>query len=798
MRQNKSLESGHAYALRDLFGGKNKIVIPDLQRDYCWGANAWIKNERKSKGLVKDFVANIFNLYLQPDATSVPQMFGLVYGYEQPKNRIQICDGQQRLTTMFILLGYVNLKAGGAFDDYIISQEERDDDFETRLQYAIRESTLYFLSDLSRYVFVERTTSLSEIRFLKDAKDKGIPIRPPRWYFSDYDQDASVQDILAALIAIDDCAVEDEKVRLWEDAQWREFGEYLNSQILFLYYDMGSRGKGEETYVVINTTGEPLSATENLKPILIGNLSREDAKRYSAAWEAREQWIWENRGNHKTTDDIAIKFFVWYWQIGLLQEKSWKSRQSYELNPREIFVKKPERNRSTDEESASEERWEAFRDLDNVQKYFVAFQQLVTVASKDDIDGEAVRGIFASMLDNHKFDGKLEGFFPDRRYQDMWQLNVVLPCISYLVKFVRPKLFVRFLRRLRKNHFDSLRCRHKDVNSMKSGSYVDWRHVIQIVEGADSEESVFHTSTLADKARYKNIPHVAINEWYSDAERDAEQLLLACGEEEIAIWEDHKVIMGDLSVLIAKDDQGAINISGCKQRWNNLFRLENSIMTQRDDCDADTANVANWYRLYRVVFDIVPIDHRRNTPWSIIGCHFAECIDTLSSSFEYASTDRYMKLLQAADVLGELKRQVLVALKGDGSIEIVEGMSAKQFLKAALLSKVLTNDGRLIDINERYPISAELALWKNKLNDNLPLSYGNFRIAFGYKYGLRRDQAKSGWNDAWRLDGVLLPELGLKFGEVPCEAKVRAATEKVKALLSEELAHLGDTQGCVQ
>lgn len=796
MRQNKSLESGNAYALRDLFGGRNKIVIPDLQRDYCWGANAWIKTERKSKGLVKDFVANIFDLFRQSSAESVPQMFGLIYGYEQPKNHIQVCDGQQRLTTMFILLGYINLKVGGAFDDYIISREERNDDFETRLQYAIRESTLYFLSDLSRYVFVEKTTSLSEVRDLKEAKNMGAPVRPPRWYFNDYDQDSSVQDILAALIAIDDCVSEDENVRLWKEGQWRDFGEYLISQIRFLYYDMGSRGKGEETYVVINTTGEPLSANENLKPILLGNLSKADAKRYSAEWETREQWFWENRGSHKTTDDFAIKFFVWYWQIGLLQERSWKSRQSYELNPRDIFVKKPERSRSPDEESASNERWETFRGLDNVQSYFVAFQKLVTIASEDSVEGESIRGIFASMLGSQKFDGNLEGFFPDRRYQDAWQLNVVLPCISYLVKFVQPRLFVRFLRRLRKNHFDSFRCRHKDPLSAKSGSYVDWRHVIQIVEGADSEVAVFRTSTLANKARYKNIPHVVINEWYSDAERDAEQLLLVCGEEVVA-WEDHKVIMGDLSVLIVKDDHGAINIHESKRRWNNLIRLENSITTQGNDCDQDTANVANWYRLYRVVFDIVPIDHRRNTPWSIIGCHFAECFDILGSTFEYVSTERYMRLLQATDVLRELKRQVLVTLKEDGATEIKEGMSAKQFLKAALLAKVVTNDGRLIDTNEGYPISAELVLEKNKLNEELPLCYGNFRLAFGYKFGLRRDQAQGGWGDPWRLDGILIPELGLKFGEVPDEKQVFASTDKVKTLILKEFDSCDSAEDCI-
>ena len=31
------LQSGKPYSLSDLFSGDNKIIIPDLQRDYTWG-----------------------------------------------------------------------------------------------------------------------------------------------------------------------------------------------------------------------------------------------------------------------------------------------------------------------------------------------------------------------------------------------------------------------------------------------------------------------------------------------------------------------------------------------------------------------------------------------------------------------------------------------------------------------------------------------------------------------------------------------------------------------------------------
>ena len=56
--------SGNEYNLSQLFGGDNKIVIPDLQRDYCWGDNAFVSsNDKKPRELVSDFVKNIIELY---------------------------------------------------------------------------------------------------------------------------------------------------------------------------------------------------------------------------------------------------------------------------------------------------------------------------------------------------------------------------------------------------------------------------------------------------------------------------------------------------------------------------------------------------------------------------------------------------------------------------------------------------------------------------------------------------------------------------------------------------------------
>ena len=156
--------SGNEYSLQDLFGGDTKIIIPDLQRDYCWGDKAYVNpTDKKPRELVSDFVKNLVELYEENDSVKIT--LGLIYGYEQPHNHIQICDGQQRLTTLFLLLGYLNTRTNGKYNRFIISEKEMNDDYEPHLQYAIRESTLYFLSDLARRLFIEVGTDIKNIKF---------------------------------------------------------------------------------------------------------------------------------------------------------------------------------------------------------------------------------------------------------------------------------------------------------------------------------------------------------------------------------------------------------------------------------------------------------------------------------------------------------------------------------------------------------------------------------------------------------------------------------------------------------
>lgn len=306
--------TGETYTLAELFSGERRIIVPDLQRDYCWGDENNTKSTGEKGELVSGFVNNLlaqFDEYQNRNDKDCLNL-GLFYGYEVPANHIQLCDGQQRLTTLYLLLGMINKKTieqkedtrltEGKFRRYLISDfEYKHDDKEPYLNYAIRESSLYFLSDLVCKFFIGNEADVENIK----SED---------WYFDYYNLDPSIQSMLKALSKIESI-LKDKGLNYYV-----EFGEWLLNKVTFLYFDMKNRKNGEETFVVINTTGESLSSTQNLKPLVIqeenvkfnNTCFKDEGKGIDKCWEEIETWFWRQRkGDNDTADAGFAEFLRW-------------------------------------------------------------------------------------------------------------------------------------------------------------------------------------------------------------------------------------------------------------------------------------------------------------------------------------------------------------------------------------------------------------------------------------------------------------------------------------------------------
>ena len=108
-------ESGNKYSLQELLTSEDneKIVIPDLQRDYCWGTTGT---------LVDDFIASLIGNFKNHPSEEL--LMGLIYGYyEEERPYLQLCDGQQRLTALVAAMyGVVVKDKNGNIETKMVDQ----------------------------------------------------------------------------------------------------------------------------------------------------------------------------------------------------------------------------------------------------------------------------------------------------------------------------------------------------------------------------------------------------------------------------------------------------------------------------------------------------------------------------------------------------------------------------------------------------------------------------------------------------------------------------------------------------
>ncbi|MCD8386706.1 MAG: DUF262 domain-containing protein [Bacteroidales bacterium] len=267
------MESNRVFSLEELLGGKVTMVIPDMQRDYCWGDKG---NDVPLQYKAATFVKGVLLLFKMKR----PSILGLLYGYEQPADsqRINIIDGQQRLTTLYLLAGMLYRRTEEpALRQLLISDYQLVDDSEPRILYQSRREAFYFISDLVTHFFLNRDGHLSQLE-------------KSTWYYASYDADPSVKSFISALRQIDAVLEEADSV---VDFDFTGFSEFLRKEVKFLYCGFTDRATAEKTFITINTTGEPLTMSQKLRSLSIA--LRPDDKTIAERWNKIEDWMWAHR-----------------------------------------------------------------------------------------------------------------------------------------------------------------------------------------------------------------------------------------------------------------------------------------------------------------------------------------------------------------------------------------------------------------------------------------------------------------------------------------------------------------------
>jgi hypothetical protein len=257
--------------------GIKKIEIPIIQRDYAQG-----RRDDVVRRIRRNFLATLHRALTGGEPVSLDFVYGEVTG-----GKMIPLDGQQRLTTLFLLHWYIAARAGihGAGSEFL-----RNFTYETR--YSSRD----FCSRL-----IEQRPAFPIDR-LSDW------IRDQSWFFSVWRHDPTIQSMLVVLDDIHD---------LFKDNDcgvvWQRLVDIENPAIVFHVLPIENMGLTDDLYIKMNSRGKPLTKFEHFKANFEKIVREVSADHYGEFINKIDNdWadlLWPLRGENDIIDGEFMRYF---------------------------------------------------------------------------------------------------------------------------------------------------------------------------------------------------------------------------------------------------------------------------------------------------------------------------------------------------------------------------------------------------------------------------------------------------------------------------------------------------------
>ena len=267
-----------------LLDKESVIVIPKVQRDYAYG---------REDGKVKEVLNGLLNTMLDAVSNDSEVVLDFVYGGHHIKkgrgSGFEPLDGQQRLTTLFLLYYYAS----------IIQESVSKEDIEPlkKFRYETRQTATAFCESLVGDIWNEVKEGYG-----KDKKIKELIKDSPK-YLPNYETDPTIFSILNVLEVIEGKCIE----RCIEDL-WTKLT--MNDNIRFYSLSLEKFGLTDDLYIKMNSRGKKLTGFEIFKADLekiVNSIS--PVKKDSLSKKIDNEWmdvLW-TYANNCETDDVVRK-----------------------------------------------------------------------------------------------------------------------------------------------------------------------------------------------------------------------------------------------------------------------------------------------------------------------------------------------------------------------------------------------------------------------------------------------------------------------------------------------------------
>jgi hypothetical protein len=317
------------YTVKELLANSNleQILIPEIQRDYVWGkenVRALLKSIEDDAKIESKKTAGIDEKLLNsltPEQKEIIQRsleenktfsnIGFIYAYVDGEliDRYFLIDGQQRITTIYLLLLAVSIKDG---KQLFFRKTYFNHDL-PKVDYKVREAAHEFLKEF--------ITFLLEGGKVKDVIDQC-------WYFDVYENDKTIQSILRNYKVIEEFVLQS-KIDL----------DYTENNIELWYFNTTESEQGEDLYIYMNSRGEAVQSNENIKAQLLEGLPEKQKHDWGTEWETWQNFFWQKKGDKNRNADKGFnEFLKWVKIIEFVKSGKSKNRKEQADFIRELKI----------------------------------------------------------------------------------------------------------------------------------------------------------------------------------------------------------------------------------------------------------------------------------------------------------------------------------------------------------------------------------------------------------------------------------------------------------------------------
>lgn len=245
-------------SFREVFERHERITIPLLQRDYAHGRTTTSVTEVRKNFLtvLRETLEKI------PDDPRLPLDLDFVYGVPEGSTFLPL-DGQQRLTTLFLLHAYLAVRdeCFATFQEWM--RTEGND--RSRFSYEVRPSSRDFFDALVTHF---GAISLDQGLLPGDELTAlGRTLEDQAWFFQSWRQDPTVRACLVVLDAIHGHFQTTRGL----------FARLVSGDapaITFQFLDLKHFGLTDDLYIKMNARGKLLTEWESFKATLEGRIER--------------------------------------------------------------------------------------------------------------------------------------------------------------------------------------------------------------------------------------------------------------------------------------------------------------------------------------------------------------------------------------------------------------------------------------------------------------------------------------------------------------------------------------------